>query len=215
MLGRILTGILTVLLALGILAASIFRSATVDSYAFSLPPTPAPDSTPVLGDEDVFIDYYLAHPGGILPDSPLWFIKVIRDRLWLLVTANTEKKAELNLLFADKRLVASKFLFENGKPELAFTTLVKAEGYLSEAHNLERKANAQGNDTSQLLTKISKAALKHQEVVAGEILSLAPSDAKPEIVKTKGISEGVFENTKHSLQERGLPVPPSPFEGEN
>ena len=92
--------------AFGILITSVLRTAAV-KYEF----TGAPDSGAVLGAESVDIKYNLAYPGKVLPDSPFWSLKALRDRVWLFVTTNPYRKSELNLLFADKarRLCAARF----------------------------------------------------------------------------------------------------------
>ncbi len=72
------------------------------------------------------VDYFLAYP-GMLPDHPLYFLKMARDRVWLWLTPDPLKKAELLLLFADKRLGAGKALIEGNKIKLGVTTVTKAE----------------------------------------------------------------------------------------
>src|SRR4249920_1231928 len=64
-----------------------------------------------LSTTDSRVDYSLPFPGGVLPDSPFWFIKVSRDKLWLFVSTDPSRRADLQLLFADKRLGSSKILF--------------------------------------------------------------------------------------------------------
>src|SRR3989337_1880549 len=64
------------------------------------------------------IDYYLPYP-GLLPDHPLYWLKMVRDRVRLWLAFNQVKKAELLLLYADKRLGASKAVAEGNKVALA------------------------------------------------------------------------------------------------
>jgi len=210
--GRIITSLVVIFFAVVILAASIFRSASPVSYAFSLP---SDNQLEKVGDasSSAEIYYYFAYPGKILPDNPLWFLKVVRDKIWLGITTDLSKKAELNLLFADKRLVSSRMLFEKNKPELALSTLTKAEKYLEKAANNEEASRKEGGDTSNLLLRLANASLKHTEVV-NEILEIAPSDAKPEIIKTKNYSEIVFERSMQALQAKGMEAPKNPFNGD-
>src|SRR5438309_421306 len=56
-------------------------------------PTPSP----------VSISYQLPYP-GMLPDNPLYFLKVIRDGVWSFLLSNPLKKADFDLLQADKRV---------------------------------------------------------------------------------------------------------------
>lgn len=112
------------------------------------------------------VDYFLAYP-GILPDNLLYPLKMIRDRILLFLTTDPLKKAELYLLFADKRVGAAKALIEGNKLDLGITTLTKAEKYLEKAIDQERVAHQAGKETAAFLGKLSKAALKHEEVILG------------------------------------------------
>jgi hypothetical protein len=109
-------------------------------------------------------DYHLAYP-GILPDHPFYFLKMIRDRIWLLLTTDCLKKAEVLLLFADKRIGAAQALVDGQKTKLGVTTATKAEKYLERAVDQEVKAREKGEDTRSFLEKITKAALKHEEIL--------------------------------------------------
>lgn len=205
---KYLLGFAVFILAFGILSISVLKSAT-PRYAFSSP-SPKPLTTET---KEINVEYLLAYPGGILPDSPLWSVKAARDRFWYVLTFNPSKKSELALLFADKRLSMSKILFEREKPDLAFSTLTKAEKYLDIAVSEEAKAREKGMDTADLLTKISLASLKHREVIE-EILVLAPEDAKPEIIVIENKVKNVYKMTSEVLKSKGIAAPISPFSGD-
>lgn len=192
-----------------ILSISVLRSAS-PRYAFN---APTPEAKAVNDEKTFDVDYELAYPGRILPDSPVWPLKAIRDRLWLILTFDNSRKAELSLLFSDKRLGMSRVLFERGKPELAFSTLTKGEKYLEGAVAYERLEREKGGDTSELLTVISKSALKHRLVI-DEILTLAPEDAKPGIIKTQEYSKTIYKEVSGILKSKGLTAPINPFDGD-
>ena len=196
------------LFAFGILFTSVLRTASV-KYGFG-------DSEPgkladVLGDKDVNIDYSLPYPGKILPDSPLWKLKALRDKVWLILTTNQSRKVELELLFADKRLGSSTILFGRGKSEVAYSTLTKAEKYLEEASLLEETVRKQDIDTSDLNDKLSKAALKHYEVLQ-EILSNIPEEEQPGVVALGNIPKSVYERARNALLEKGRVPVENPFD---
>lgn len=109
-------------------------------------------------------DYYLPYP-GILPDHPLYWLKMMRDRIWLLLTTDPLKKAEVLLLFADKRIGAAEVLIRGNKVDLGLTTATKAEKYLERAIDQEEVARGKGKETREFLEKIAKAALKHEEIL--------------------------------------------------
>lgn len=123
-------------------------------------PLPTPTITPVPKTE-----YPLAYP-GILPDSVLYPIKMMRDRLVLFLTADSLKKTEILLLFADKRLGAAKALIDGGKTELGVTTATKGEKYLLQAVNQAIQAKKEGKNTQGLKEKLGNACLKHNEVIS-------------------------------------------------
>lgn len=213
MIRRIALILSTIVLAFGILFTSVLKSASI-KYSFSQPTNNTQNSDPaVLGEQkEIEIDYYLPFPGRILPDHFLWPLKALRDKLWLLVTTDAGKKAELKLLFADKRLAMSKTLFEIDKPEIAFSTLTKAEKYLQEASSQEEKNREEGMKTDEFLLKLAKAALKHRQIME-EILPIAPEDAKPGVIETKNVPIRVFEDKRDALLEQGLTPPQNPFNG--
>lgn len=206
---RILIVASTLLFAFAILFTSVLRTASV-KYVFS-------QETEIQegGQENTVaeIDYVLPYPGRISPDSPFWPIKAFRDRLWFLLTSNPGRKAELKLLFADKRIAMSKTLFEKDKSEIAFSTLTKAEKYLEEACAIEQENRQRGMDTSEFLTILSKASLKHRQVIE-EILTIAPEDARPEISRVQDYSKETYNKARNALQEKGLPIVENPFESE-
>lgn len=206
---KYLFGTLVFLLAFVVLSVSVLRSAS-PKYAFV---SPSPEGLAVGDQEKIEIDYQLPFPGRILPDSPLWPIKALRDKLWHAITFDVSKEAELSILCSDKRLGMSKILFERGKPELAFSTLTKAEKYLEDALVHERLASKRGDDTTEILESISKSALKHRQLI-DEILILAPEDAKPEIIKVQDYSKNVYKEAASSLNSKGVVAPNNPFDGD-
>ena len=123
------------------------------------------------------VDYFLPYP-GILPDHLLYPLKMVRDRIWLFLTTDPLKKAELYLLFADKRLGAAKALIEGEQLDLGLGTLTKAEKYLEQAVNQEVVAQKAGKDTEVFLEKLSLATQKHEEIILGFEARMT-SGAKP------------------------------------
>ena len=102
------------------------------------------------------VDYYLPAP-GYLPDHPLYWVKMVRDRVDLWLTFSTTAKAQRFLNYADKRLAAGWALVEKGEIDLGVSTLTKGEKYLDQA-----LVSGQSLDA----TKLNKAKLKHWEVLS-------------------------------------------------
>ena len=209
MLKKIAVVLSTFLLALVILSASILHSSNTKTYVFSAAPSPTPEGG--SENKEIKIDYIFPYPGKIYPDSPLWFIKALRDKLWYGVTTSTSRKAELLLLFADKRLLAAKTLFEKDKPSLAVTTLTKAEKYLEQAVQMEEKNRQVGMETKEFLARLANASLAHWRVIE-EILDAAPEDARPEVIKVEDYAKNAYKETRDTLQSQGIAPPKNPID---
>jgi hypothetical protein len=199
----------TILIAFAILLVSVLRcsnpkfASSTTSYAYS----PIVLSETTTDNRSISIDYALAYQGKILPDNPLWYLKVLRDKAWLAITFNDAKKADLNLLFADKRLNASLELFKNNKPDLGTSTLSKSGKYME-------KAGEQAKDNKDLLNKLALSSLKHRQVIEDEILPLTPEDLRAEVIKIENYSKLTYINTKERLLKFGLIPPENPFKSE-
>ena len=148
-----------------------------------------------------------------MPDSPIWTLKAMRDNVWYKITINPLKRAEIALLLSDKRLQMSKSLFENKKPDIGFSTLTKGEKYLEIAFADVNEAGKRGMNTSEFITKLATASLKHREVL-DQILEIAPEDAKPGIIKIGDYPKNIYKETSSILNSKGLSTPKSPFIGD-
>jgi hypothetical protein len=110
------------------------------------------------------IQYDLPYP-GILPDSPLYFLKAIRDNVINLFITDPLKKSEYDLLMSDKRLASAQILLNEKKANLAITTLSKSRNYFFQATQHAANAKKQGEDALPILNKLLQASKKHQEVI--------------------------------------------------
>lgn len=125
-------------------------------FVFALPSYGVENATPSAS------VYQLPHP-GMLPDHPLYKVKVLRDKLILILTRDTEKKAQYHLLLADKRINMAKFLVDKGNVELAKKTALKGENEITLITFLfkdERK-----KPSEKLMKQLEAASLRHQEVL--------------------------------------------------
>jgi hypothetical protein len=112
------------------------------------------------------IDYQLPYP-GILPDSPLYNLKIIRDKVLGFFISNPVKKAEYDINMADVRISAALALADQKKDTpLAKTTISKAQNYQTEAMVNIRIAKSQGIDTQSLVKKLNQAKGKYKEVAS-------------------------------------------------
>lgn len=186
--------------AIAVLGTSVLRT-TGPNYAFSGPMSQvAGESTPSAS-----VEYYLPYP-GILPDHFLWPLKALRDRLWLFLTRDEAKRADLLLLFADKRVGMANVLIRGGKPELGVETAQKAGQYLEQAFAAQQKAEREEEDAAQFLDRLARSSLKHQEVLEA-LMTWVPEDARPMLNRAIDYSRRVYEKTTQELNERNRPVP--------
>ncbi|NMC76620.1 MAG: hypothetical protein GYA60_04925 [Candidatus Methanofastidiosa archaeon] len=206
---KYLYGVAAFVLAFAILSVSILRSCFIPkAYGFDAPkPKVSPEPTPT-------INYIMPYPGQVLPDNALWYIKALRDKIQYFVTVDKLKRADLALLYADKRLSSSLILFQNKKPDIALTTLTKGEKYLEEALMDEANAKKAGMNTNDYLIKLANASLRHRQIIEENIMPLAPEDLKPEIVKSEDYAKNTYKNTRDILNNRGITPPKDPFDGQ-
>jgi hypothetical protein len=211
MLRKYLYGVVAFVLAFVILSVSVLRSVIVSpAYGFSASPLPL-TIAPTLMSE---IDYPLPFPGKILPDSALWYVKAICDRIQYVITSDALKKADLALLYSDKRLGASLTLFENKKPDLAVSVLTKGEKYLEMASSNEEAARKAGIDTHEFLIKMATASLRHRQIIEEKVLPLTPEDLKPDVVKAEDHAKNAYKSCRDGLNSKGLTCPKDPFNGQ-
>ena len=211
MVKKVVVVLSTVILAFIILSISVLRSSAIRPSIDVYSATPKPELKEGTQDKKIEIMYVMPFPGRILPDSPFWPIKALRDKLWMGVTTNPMRKAELSLLFADKRLIASYELFKINKPLLALTTLTKAEKYLEASSAIEKNERLRGLDTKSFLFTLATASLKHREVIE-EMLTIVPDDIKPEVIKVEDYSGNVYKECRDALQSQGVSAPENPFD---
>ncbi len=109
-----------------------------------------------------FVQYDLAFP-GILPDQPLYKLKVLRDKLQALLIANPKKKIDFYLRQTDKGILASAMLVDKNNIPLAQQTALKAEhNYTLLTYELYKLAE---RPNPEYFKTLQTAALKHQEVI--------------------------------------------------
>lgn len=190
----------TIITAFAILSISVLRCATPrDAYS------PMVLSEKTESNKPMTIDYLLAYPGKIGPDNMLWYPKVMRDKTWYFLTFNKDKKRELNLLFADKRLNSALEMFKNNKPDLGLSTLTKAEKYLE-------SAVPENADNTEYVKKLALSSLKHREVIETQILPLSPEDIAPKVNAIISYPKETYKKARDFMYSKGLIPPQNIFE---
>lgn len=140
----------------------------------SLAQTPSPDSmnpTPT----PITVDYTMPYP-GLLPDSPLYSLKVFRDRIISFFISDPLKHSSFDLLQADKRLEGAYYLQKKGSQydSLVGTTVSKAENYFDEAMQQVKLAKSMGEDTNPQVGTLHAADLKHTQIIMEMMTHASP-----------------------------------------
>lgn len=163
------------------------------SFAFSPSPSATPNATPAVS-----VDYVLPYP-GILPDNALYKIKMVRDRIGSLLIRDDLRQAEYLLKMGDKRISASKYLSDYGNCSLASQTASKAEIYLLRSVEEAGKAKNIGVNVSAFLGTLSKATLKHVELLE-QMMVKAPDGPKQSLEKSIILANDVYKRTQDLLK---------------
>lgn len=162
MIRKIASVFIIIFFILGVFASSYLLIFTQQGIAF--------------GQEKVV--YNLPYP-GILPDHPLYIFKAVRDRLMDILTRDYIKKANLYLLFSDKRINMAVYLTKKGKNKLAIETFAKGEKYFLKIPDLLVNSKKQGvGAPTEFIGTLKLANAKHEEL-AVELLKTAPQDQLP------------------------------------
>lgn len=145
-----------------------------------------------LQDAKKKVEYQLPYP-GLLPDSPLYFLKAVRDAVIDFLISDPLKKADFYLLQADKRVNAGFYLVETkNNYELAESTISKGENYFEKAIVKTKEANSQGMDIGGIKNRLLASSQKHQEVIA-DLMTKTP--------KTKGKFAAILKRTENYEKE--------------
>lgn len=147
----------------------------IPQKSFSQEVTPTPSKDNQASSSSVIINYYLPYP-GILPDHPLYKLKILRDRVSTAFIKDPKKKIEFYLLQTDKGILASAMLVDRKKIDLATHTAFKAEhNYTLLTYELGKFRKKPSAD---FFKKLKTASLKHQAVLASLAKRVAKNDAK-------------------------------------
>ncbi len=190
---------------LGCSAAVLFGLAVLLMSIFSVtrPQSVFPQGVATVTAEKMMppskVDYYLPYP-GILPDNPLYNLKVIRDKIKLELIFDEEKKAEKELLYADKRINAGKALIEGGKLELGVSTASKGEKYLERSVDRTIKLHKIGRDVKSLQLTLAKATAKHVELIQ-ELIPKTSEEHRLGLENSLKLSQMLEEKITQTLRE--------------
>lgn len=106
-------------------------------------------------------DYELPFP-GLLPDHPLYLVKMLRDQTLVFITRDFESRARMQLELSDKRIRAGELLIDEKKYDLAISTFSKGERYFEQAIETLKSAKQQGQaPTTDIIDQMKRSNKKH------------------------------------------------------
>lgn len=147
-----------------IFVTSLLLPLSVFAQGMNADPTPEP------------VDYTMPYP-GLLPDNPLYSLKIFRDQFITFLLSNPVKKGRFELLQADKHIQAGYLLIsKENKGTLAVTTISKGNNYFDMAIGSITDAKKQGMDIGDLLQQLSRSNLKHTEILTSILPEVKGSD---------------------------------------
>lgn len=167
---------------------------------FTSAPVHADDTLPVSLPTITPSEYKLPYP-GLLPDSPLYFLKAFRDNVAAFFIGKPVDKAEFMLLQSDKQVAASYMLLtqEKDKTDLAVKTFGQAQDDFDEAIEQTQLAKKQGMEVRDMAKKLADAQQKHLQVLDQIDQQInAAAKQKFQEIRTREIA---FVKTLKSLQQ--------------
>jgi hypothetical protein len=112
------------------------------------------------------VDYQLPYP-GLLPDNPLYFLKMFRDNLTSFFLSKPLDKAQFDLMQSDKNVEASYLLVtqQAGKTDLAFKTFSQGQDEFAQAIEQTIAAKKQGYSITEMNKKLDLSNQKHEQIL--------------------------------------------------
>lgn len=112
-------------------------------------------------------EYKLPHV-GMLPDSPFYKLKSLRDRVTLFIIRDPEEKAEKHLEFADRMLYESLKVAENGNMTVAVHNAFKGEDHMTQLVNALKTSVYSGKELNKdFVAQAHEAYTAHQNLLVG------------------------------------------------
>lgn len=131
---------------------------------------------------------------GLMPDSPFYFLKVVKEKIQTFFTFSAENKTKQYLHLAEVRMAEYQKMLEKGKTELARKTLEKYEKQLNKAIVKIEELKSKGKNVEDTSQKIEESVAKHINILERN-LQKAPESAK------KGL-DNALESARKLIQKK-------------
>lgn len=145
---------------------------------------------------------------GTLPGESMYFMTSMSESIGTFFTFGDVNQAERSLKLSERRLVEARALVADGKSEEALKAVDRYQVQLARAVTKAKRAQANGDDADEVLSGVSEAAPRHQEVLA-EVHQKVPEQARPGIERAMEASKrGHAQAKKARSRTRGRPDAP-------
>jgi len=142
---------------------------------------------------------------GLLPDSPIYFLKPLSEKVRGLFIFGQDSKALYALTLADKRLSEAKALSDKGKDDLAADTAEQAGKENENAQEHLAKAEIEGKDVTAVVERLAANSVR-QQIVLAKVLEKVPQQAKAAIQRAMEMSKrGLTKAQEMQTKEKGKP----------
>ena len=134
----------------------------------------------------------------LLPGSPWYFLKTIRDNLILMLTFDEAKKAALELTQANKRLLEVQRVCELGDCGSVNSWVDKYEVRMGKVAAALETLEGQGLDVAAFVEE-AEDNLSRQQLVLERLYQLAPEAARGGLLQAKERVQSRFEVTARNM----------------
>lgn len=151
----------------------------------------------------------------ILPDSPLYFLKLFKEKVSLWLTFSPEKEVNKYLKLARLRMAEYQKMLEKGKPETAQKVLARYEETLNKVLEKIEELRREKQGILKISQDIEQILTKHTSVLQN-VLEHVPPQAKESLLKAievskQGLNKVLEYQTKEPIKEevKETPAPPA------
>lgn len=151
----------------------------------------------------------------ILPDSPLYFLKLFKEKVSLWLTFGAEKEVNKYLKLARLRMAEYQKMLEKGKPETAQKVLARYEETLNKVLMKVEELRQEKKGILKISQDMEEILTKHTSVLQN-VLEHVPPQAKESLLKAievskQGLNKVLEYQTKEPIKEevKETPTPPA------
>lgn len=136
------------------------------------------------------VEYQMPYP-GLLPDSPIYGFKKLRDFVWLMGTGDYGKKAEVLLLLSDKQMKGAELMMDKGKAGASVEMARRSEELFRQILENNKKGQQQGRKPqSEFIQQLKLSNQKHAEIIT-DLLTEAPQGKRAELEEVLEMNESI------------------------